>query len=226
MTFIELARRLCQESGISGDGPTSITGNIGEYQRVIDWINQSWLEIQIEHPNFAWMLGEVQFTTTAGQGEYTPVECGVNDFGKWKIESFRCYETASGVGNEMFLTPITYDAWRNTYQFNTYRTTTTRPTVIAEGDVGHKLCLGPVPTVGYTVLGQYWKAPSYLTSDSDTPELPTQFHMAIVYRAMMEYAAYESAPEVYQRGELKYKQMMTRIESDQAPRILRCGALA
>lgn len=226
MNFIELAARFCRESGISGDGPTSITGNVGEYQRVIDWINQAWLEIQMEHPNFAWMLGEVQFNTVAGQSQYTPVECGVTDHGMWKIDSFRCYPTASGTNGEMFMTPVTYDHWRDVYQFGTYRTTQTRPTVIADGDVGHKLCLGPVPEAGYTLVGQYYKVPSYMTSDADIPELPEQFHMAIVYRAMMEYAAYESAPEVYQRGEIKYKQMIHRLERDQAPRITTCWALA
>ena len=39
--------------------------------------------------------------------------------------------------------------------------------------------------------------------------------MAIVYRAMMYYAGYEAAPEVYSRGELEFKRLMNRLEIDQ-----------
>jgi hypothetical protein len=39
----------------------------------------------------------------------------------------------------------------------------------------------------------------------------------IVYRAMMFYAGYEAAPEVYQRGELEFKRLMNRLEIDQLP---------
>jgi hypothetical protein len=73
-----------------------------------------------------------------------------------------------------------------------------------------------VPTAGYTVVGDYYLAPVDLSADTDVPTLP-EWHnpMIIVYRAMIDYGMFESAPEVVQRGELKYKQLLQRLEFDQ-----------
>jgi hypothetical protein len=226
MTFIELCVRLVQEAGISGDGPSTIGGNVGEYQRVINWIRQSNYEIEMEHSDFDWMRKTVQFNTVANQPSYTPAECAVTDLGVWKMDSFRCYETAAGVGSEIFLAPVSYDYWRNEYQYNSRRNTTSRPTAITQKPSDRSLCLGDSPDGIYTVVGEYYREPIYMTADAEIPAMPSRYHMAIVYRAMMEYASYESAPEVYQRGELKYNEMLRRLEHDQMPKISLPGALA
>ncbi len=88
------------------------------------------------------------------------------------------------------------------------------------------ICLGPIAADGYTILGDYFSVPSEMASDSDVPALPTQFHMAIVYRAMMSYGAFESAPEVYQRGEVEFMKLMRRMTADRSPETVFAGALA
>jgi hypothetical protein len=59
--------------------------------------------------------------------------------------------------------------------------------------------------------------PTEFSAATDAPPdvFPTRFHMAIVYRAMMSYGGYESAPEVYQRGEFEFKRLMNRLHIDQ-----------
>ena len=50
--------------------------------------------------------------------------------------------------------------------------------------------------------------------------------MMIVYRAMMFYGGYESAPEVYQRGEAEFKRLMSRLDIDQLPTLVSGPPLA
>jgi hypothetical protein len=86
--------------------------------------------------------------------------------------------------------------------------------------------LGPVPVSGITVVGDYFKAPSELTVDADTPALPSKHHMAIVYRALMMYGMYEGAPDAVQRGQMEFNKLMNRIRIDQLPSSGFTGALA
>ena len=89
------------------------------------------------------------------------------------------------------------------------------------------ICLGPPPDGSYTITGDYFVAPSERAADIDVPVgIPTRFHMLIVYRAMMKYAGYESAPEVYQRASEENAGMYAQLEALRAPRIGFGGALA
>jgi hypothetical protein len=89
------------------------------------------------------------------------------------------------------------------------------------------LNLGPPPTAGYTVTADYYVAPTAMDADDDEPTgLPLPFHMLIVYLAMTYYAAYESAPEVLDRGQAGYAPMMRRLERLHAQPVLMAGALA
>ena len=225
MNFLQGVQRLSRECGASGIIATTV-GASGESQRFVDWYNTAWLELQEEHPDFDWMRSTCSFTTVDGQANYTPAECGIADHGKWKLDAFRCYQTSVGFGSEIFLSPVQYDAWRNEYQYNARRTTTSRPISISQAP-DRSLCFGPVPNAdGFTIVGEYWRTPSELSGDADIPEIPDRYHMAIVYRAMMDYGHYESAPEVLARGERKYTEMLRRIEADQIQQVTICGALA
>jgi hypothetical protein len=134
--------------------------------------------------------------------------------------------TGGGFNDEMFLDEIPYDAWRNGYMLGAMRRVQTRPYVIAVGP-NQSLCLGPPPNGLYTITGDYWVAPSEMINDTDIPAgLPTRFQMLIVYRTMMKYAGYESAPEVYERGSQENAGMYAQLLAVRAPRMSWAGALA
>ena len=65
-----------------------------------------------------------------------------------------------------------------------------------------------------------------IEDDDDTPALPVQFHMAIVWRALQFYGMYESAPEAVARGEREFDKAMARIAIDRLPGVGLAGALA
>jgi hypothetical protein len=63
-----------------------------------------------------------------------------------------------------------------------------------------------------------------MTADADIPSLPEQYHKAIVWRALVMYAANKAAPEVYAFAVKEYTKIMNRIEFDYLPEIELAGA--
>lgn len=173
--------------------------------------------------SFATVGGDPTYPLGTGAGTVGVVE---TSFGKWDRDTFRCFTTTVGINDENFLACIPFDAWRDGYMFGAQQTVQTRPFVIAIGP-DQSLNLGPPPNALYTITGDYFVAPSAMTADTDVPTgLPVRFHMLIVYKALIKYGHYESAPEVIQRGEQASRQMYAQLQRARAPKISFGSALA
>lgn len=218
MTFLQLAKRLRQEARIAGTGPTSVTGQTGEMQRLCDWIANAWFDIQGLHQDWKFLRLSTSFATVNGQATYTPTEAGATaaTFSRWIRDSFRVYTT--GVqSSETPLSYMPYESWRNVYQFGAMRTSYSRPSRITIAP-NNSLGLGSVPLSGYTVLGDYYSAPILLAADSDVPALPlTHNHMIIVWKALMAYAASEEVATLYAWGKSNYDTLYDKLLADQGP---------
>jgi hypothetical protein len=220
VNFLEICQRAQRECGIATT-LTTVVGQSGEHRRFVDWVQDAWNDIQTVHQDWEWLRQSVSFVTISGQATYTPLECGITagTFGMWARDSFRNYETVGGVNTEMTTSYIGYEDWRQLYQLGAHRDTRSRPVQISITPA-KSIALAPYPSAGYTVTGDYYTAPVTLSIDADTPLLPTQFHMAVVWKACISYGAFEAAPEVYQRGELEFKKLMRRLERDRMPEIV------
>lgn len=231
MDYLALCQRTRLECGIPGTGPTAVTSQTGELERIVTWVNQAWIDIQSAHKDWGWMRTTASFTTVAGDANYTlgtgagTVGVLAANFGMWVPESSRNYETSVGTDSEIFMSDIGYESWRNGYQYSALRDSRGRPIEIAVAP-DKSLCLGPTPLAGYTVTRDYFSAPDALEANADTPGIPAQYHMIIVYRAMMSHGAFSSAPEVYQRGELEFRKLLQRLTADYLPPITWGPALA
>ena len=219
---------------------TTAQGLTGSLGRLVGWVQASWNEIQEAHDDWDWMrssnlLGSGasfapasgQYTSTLGTGAGT-VGVPVANFGKWARDTFRSYITSAGspaLGSEMFLDWLPYDSWRDSYMLGAMRSVTTRPVSFAIGP-DKSINLGPPPNGLYTITGDFWMAPTQMSADTDQPTgLNSQYHMAIVYRAMQKYGSYEAAPEVLDRGMTEYKRIMKPLEAVYLPEISFAGSL-
>lgn len=237
MNFLQLCQRTILECAVSGS-MTTVVSQTGEFQRIVTWVAQGWQDLQNERQNWDWMRssqllgGGVSFATIAGQAEYPlgtgagTVGVAADDFASWVKRSFRDQTTTSGVQDQIFLGWISYDAWRNSYAFGAEQTVTTRPVAIAVGP-NNSICVGPYPTSAYTLTGDYIRAPAIMTVSTDTPtNLPLQFQIAIVWRAMWYYGMYENAPEVVARADRSYRQTVRLLANLRVPMITAGRALA
>lgn len=193
MNFLALCNRLVEKCGISGT-MASVDGQRGEPLRVVNWINDAWYEIQASQQHWRWMRYEFQFNTTAGKQEYTPTEVGATSFRLWHTDSFRMYNVSLGVVNDHPINEELWASFRNYYIFGVVRQEA--PSVFAIKPRDNSIALGYTPNDVYHIYGEYQKAPRYLSGYTDTPDFPEEYHMAIVHKARMKYAAYENAPEV------------------------------
>ena len=226
MNYLQLANRLRRKCRVSGSGFTTTQGSqVEEYYRLLDWVNEAWVDIQLKRIDWLWMKKSMSFPTVSSQASYTVAQIGLTDFANWDEDSFRTYNTVVGLNSEIEMNVITYAEWRSNYQLGALRSSVSRPiefAVLPDFSIG----LGPVPIAGYSISGEYFKIPTELSLDADTPGMPVQYHMAIIYRAMMFYGASELAQEVYQEGEKEFALMMNRLGTTQIDDIAMPGALA
>lgn len=225
MNYLQIAQRLQQEAAMTGTAISTCVGQSGDLKRIADWASMAWTDIQTDNPDWSWMRKTVTFNTVANQGTYVPTtDMSLTDFASWRNHSFRLYLTSAGVNNEFLLTQWDYDSFRDYYLLGSRRVTYARPVNYAVTPEKN-IVLGLPPEGIYTVTGEYFKTPVTLAADADTPDMPSRWHMAIVYRAMMYYASYESAGEVYAVAEKEYRRIMDKVRIDQGPRITFAGSL-
>lgn len=230
MNLLQLCNRLILEAGMStsASAMTTTVNQTGELARVVNWIQAAWIDIQSMHQDWQWMRKSASFATVDGQSTYTPgngLDINITDFGMWTLDTARNYVTAVGNLSEIFMSYIGYEEWRDSYQYGALRYAKSRPTVFTitpDKSIG----LGTVPTGDYTVTLDYFARPSEMADDTSEPGLPSQFHLAIVWRALMMYGTFEAAIESYQRGQAEFNIMSSRLEIDRLPPIQMGGPLA
>jgi hypothetical protein len=228
MNLLQLCNRLILEAGMStGTSVLTTTANqTGELARVVNWVQAAWMDIQAMHQDWQWMRKSTSFVTVSGQALYEPVaDIGITDLGQWTLDTARNYPTTVGNAGEIFMSYIDYEMYRDSYLYGALRYATSRPTVFTitpDKSIG----LGIIPTSDYTVTLDYFSRPTEMADDTAEPELPDQFHLAIVWRALMFYGSFEAATESFQRGRNEFTVMIDRLEIDRLPKIQMGGPLA
>lgn len=224
-TFLALCQRLRQEAGISGTGPYSVLGQVGESKKVVDWIATAYQDIQNLHSEWDFLRTEVSFDTTAGLNNYTKATISVPEYGEWVSDSFRSYLTASGVASEQFMNWCNWMRFRDTYVFGSNRTLQGFPRYLAQKP-DKSLIMYPTPNDEYTINGEYFQRAHAMAADADEPLIPTEYRLVIVWRALMFYAGSYNAPELYAVGEAEYKRILRRLEHTNLQPIELGGPLA
>ncbi len=228
MNFLQLCQRLREQAGISGSGPGSVLNQSGEMLRVVNWIAYAYEDIQNRHENWEFLQTGFTFNTIINTQNYTIDATGVTELCKWKVDElgdFRSYLAATGTSDEMELQYVEWETFRTLYLFAANRSVTGRPMYFTVKP-DKSLSFWPTPNVVYTIDGEYFKRPQVMVANTDEPIIPQQYQMAIVWRALIDYAAYESAPEVYSSAELNFKRIMMKLEIDQLPPIWPGDAMA
>lgn len=217
MNFLQLCQRARQEMAIPGAGPTSVDDQVGELKSVVDWVASAWDDIQEQRTVWFWQRGEFSFNTVASTGVYTPGDAGVSDLRWWDSRRAKIYLTASGVADESKIGFIPYGDWYDTY--NVGAQVNNRPRALGVRPEDNALLVAPVPDAVYSISGVYWKAQTHLTAGTDTPAMPADFHLAIVWLAVKLYAAKEENAWLYAHADDQLSTWMARLERHQLPPI-------
>lgn len=217
MTFLELANRLLSEADISGAGLITTANQQGEYKQAIDYINTAYADIQLQHANWDFLRGDVSFNTISGANNYSETAISLTDLSEWSPETMRIYLTANGIITEQYLIPVGWDEFRKLFMFGNARIQTGFPTHFTVKPADNSLTFYPIPDNVYTAEGEYYKNPSVLVNDTDTPIFQSRFHMIVVWRALMYFAAQLNAQELYVIGNIEYRKLLFKLEQFACP---------
>lgn len=198
--FKSLVGDLALNCGASA--PSSVLNQAGESQRFISWINQANKDIQNKWSNWRFLWVENSFTTEQGERNYSPYD----DVGEWDFDRFRVGGTP--------VPAMEYHKW--CYDQLEDEGFEDQPTVILVMP-DNSLRLYPAPDATYTIACEYFKAPQEMTSNTDISWIPEKFHDVIWRWALLEYAYFESAPEVLERVKSQLPGRIEALEASQLP---------
>lgn len=217
MNFLALCNSVKEKGSVSGADLTAVTNQIGVDRRIVNWVNDSWLYIQSARNDWNWMRGAASFTTIPNVATYTPASINILSLSSWHVDRPLIYLPSEGKSTESYLASIDY--YTDFYDmFVKGSHTADRPRYIGISN-DNTLNLGPTPDVAYLITIQYQLAPSKLVLATDIPSLPEQYHLGIVYRALMMLAADEGDSDLYDEARSSYEDVYNRMSSITKPEI-------
>lgn len=223
MNYLSICQRVFTEGGISGQ-INSVQNQSGEANRVVGWVASAYKEILNDQSlNWKFLRKTVNVQLEAGKQAYSFADLALAGGVQFDTRSMRV-AVRPDLADETDLGHMSFKAFRDFWQFSSRRLMQSRPLNVAVND-DTELVFGPTPDQAYWVSMQYQLMPEDFTNNTDTPIIPSRFHMAIVWRALRHYGIYEAGPEVVARADLAYKEVMLQLEIDQAPEVTVGGAL-
>lgn len=205
MNFLQLSQRLRQEVGGTGEGPSSVTNQVGEYKQYVDWVNRAYMEIQEDRADWGWLWAQGSESITTGQSLYS-LESPTIDVNRVRID-------------DGYIQYVPYQSW------NYYTLQEGKPTAFTLNPA-RELQVNSLPDQDYTLTYDYFKNPTLMANNSDVPLLPQRYHMLIVYKAMLYYGYYENAGEIIATAREQYAQMLAALDRDALPDGLAPGPIA
>lgn len=216
MTYLQMCSRLRQEVGGAGTGPTSVTAQVGELKRIVDWVATADMDIQRLHNEWKFMRGSFTLNAVADDYSYAygDTVVPITNFRDWRWTTFKIYLSSAGVGSEVELPYVDYQVF---VDLRVGTQSTGQPQVFTVGNA-MEILLWPTPNATYVISGEYQKSVSKMTADGDLPAYPGEFSMLAVYKAMMNYGRFTGAAEVYQDGRDQFRTMIRQMRRTQLPK--------
>ncbi len=221
MNFLQLAKAVKRESGLSGGAPASVVTANGDDARIFEWVNWAWRDIAMAHEGWLFRRGEALGETTAMAMPPAAAAPGfaLADWADWKPQAdgykATAWRVADGQATEHALEFVPYEPFRQRFIVGTHvpgplRFWTTAP--------GGELLVAPTPDAAHRVRAAYIRDVVDMALDADVPAMPPRFHPLIVWRALREYGGFDAASEVYQRAEQNYSMGFSALAQSQLPR--------
>ena len=212
MNFLEIAKRVSKECGVSGDGPTSVAAQTGMNAKVVNWVRDAFNEIQgtNEQWDFDWAVATLPLV--AGKERYDPVGDWGLDLRSFVKRGTYVYRSVDGPQAKHWPSFVTWQEFRQ-MRLPDVRGIPAYACVAPDG----ALFMYPAPDDGITAVVEYFREPQVLAENLDVPRLPVSYHMAIVWRAVMFFCTSEDNPALLQSASLNYRNIMRRLSVLELP---------
>lgn len=220
MNWLQLTQRLKLESGRTGPNITTLVGLPENYQRLASWIADRWIELQRRPHGWSFMREELTGAIVSGTRGYlaTGLDAAASSFGRWLPPATEGYEvrceTAPGQGWALRWMP--WERFRASFELSEHQPGEPVYYSIAPDD---RLYVGPTPLANRTIRASYYRAPEAFADGGSEPTMGSEFHMILVWAALMDVASFDAAPEVYTRAVTNFENIDTDLRARYAPQI-------
>ena len=205
-----MAQKVRQLVGLQGTGPSSVDAT-GSEGLLLSNVQSAWEDLQNYRADWKWMRENKTFNMVAGTTTYTPATIfgPVNRFKSWYKDSFFILVD----GKKAPITHYNYDYFRYRH-INDVDQTTPSSFTIRPKDYALQFS---IPDSNYQIDCDYKKNNQTLSAATDIPELPTDYHMLIVYEAASRYALTIALGHVYDQYSQKALEMLGNLLREQNP---------
>ncbi len=210
MNRLELCQRTAELAGIPTASFLTTVNLTGEARRVVRWVDDALEQILQSHLwNFQWEQATVtiQAGTNATAGTIPPHRYvrdsayvgtrKMDDFVPWQV--FRTAWETPLIGNGE------PSAW------------SIRP--------DKAFVVNSKPLADLTITVERYRNPVAMTADDDVPPMPTEHHLAIVYKALLLYANFEEAGVTRATAEEELGRHLSAMGMNELPSLLEGSAL-
>jgi len=209
--FLKLCQNVRAQAGISGSGPTNVTGQTAIYADVVRWVTESYNEIQTEHENWNFLHSSYSVPIPAYFGEISmPLE-GVRVISH---ESFIIRDVNS---NRTRVKYIPFSVWKLEDKFILGPSENGVPEFLTQLP-NKNLKFYPTIEEDGSIEFEGYREPHIMINSIDSPILPTQYHTLIEFKALMKYASFYNATEMYKANDLAYKDLLSKMRFSELPR--------
>jgi len=195
-TVIELVRTLRLLSGMQGTGPTTIVDAQGVEQVLVQFVKDAYTDIQNLRVEWTHLENSRTFSTVAGKSTYTYLEIFGTATPNFKKANLQSFIITDSNGKKYYLRYLDPEVFEARYLNDTG--IQGLPTEFTIDTAAQTMTFKSVPRGVFSVKFRYWEKPEVLTSDTQTPKLPSHFHNLILYKALSKVAVYLNAPHLYQ----------------------------
>ena len=207
MTRLQLVQRVFLEAGLAGSGPSSTVDQVGEAEQLVGYVDEAWLNIQ-QARKWRWMWELVTLTLESGEQTITD-----------EVPADR-YLTDTAFIDTAPLTYLEWDVWRSTHPSITNTGTPCDWTVRPD----NTLQFSSIASDDTTITVERFANPTVMTADDDTPAgLKGEHHMLIVWEAVLLYAGFDEASNLYAHAKAQRKRKLMAVTNAEGALNMRMG---
>lgn len=193
MNFLEIVQETNIFSGLQGS-IDSVTSTTGLQDSLVSFVRAAYIDIQNMRDSWAWLMTSSTFQW--GDLSTSQVNSEISRY-------------LSVTHNNNLLTFYDYDSWlARSFQPSLIPSSFT---IVPETNA---LVISPttgIVTIGYRGV----RVPELLTTNTQVPLMPSQFHMLIVYKAAMEMGSLLGNPEIRNENASRYDTMLLQLMRNQ-----------
>lgn len=207
MTFLELCRRVRQDSGISGD-IASVVNQQGILAKLVTWVQQAEYDIVTSRKDWNFMRGKASGSLVVGKVEYLPGELGMQPF----VMLSKVYV------DRQPLRALNFD-YLDDWHLKNGGASEGTPTAYAQTPDG-SILFDHKPTQAVAFDIRYYKSASRLSVNTSVSPIPAEHEEVIVQLALMNYARHEQDEFLLRDSTAAYERHLSNLCNKQLPNLV------